>query len=100
MTTIERLQAWYVNQCDGDWEHCYGIEIGTLDNPGWHIKIIFTETSLEKTPFAGIVRENSEHDWLHAKRTESAFEAACGPNNLEDALTTFCDWAEAQSKEL
>ena len=31
------LQRWYVAQCDGEWEHAYGVEIGTLDNPGWSI---------------------------------------------------------------
>jgi hypothetical protein len=24
---LDRLQAWYADQCDGDWEHDEGIEI-------------------------------------------------------------------------
>jgi len=28
------LMNWYVAQCDGDWEHRFGFEIGTLENPG------------------------------------------------------------------
>jgi hypothetical protein len=28
------LQDWHAGQCDGDWEHSYGVDIGTLDNPG------------------------------------------------------------------
>jgi hypothetical protein len=28
------LQGWYATQCDGDWEHEYGVSIETLDNPG------------------------------------------------------------------
>jgi hypothetical protein len=31
---LKRLQDWYVSQCDGGWEHTYGISIDTLDNPG------------------------------------------------------------------
>jgi len=32
---MERIQDWYRRQCDGDWEHSYGVKIETLDNPGW-----------------------------------------------------------------
>lgn len=32
---FEWLQKWYKSQCDGDWEHEYGIKIETVDNPGW-----------------------------------------------------------------
>jgi hypothetical protein len=37
MSCIERIQKWYLEQCNGDWEHSYGIEITTMDNPGWYI---------------------------------------------------------------
>jgi len=33
------LQQWYLQQCDGDWEHGYGLHIGTLDNPGWTVDV-------------------------------------------------------------
>lgn len=39
MDVFQWLQEWYIQNCDGDWEHCYGIKIGTLDNPGWSIDI-------------------------------------------------------------
>ena len=32
---FQRLQKWYKSQCNGDWEHSFGIKIETLDNPGW-----------------------------------------------------------------
>lgn len=31
---VKRLERGYRSQCDGDWEHGEGVEIGTLDNPG------------------------------------------------------------------
>lgn len=31
---LERLERWYAAQCNGDWEHTYGVKIGYLDNPG------------------------------------------------------------------
>jgi hypothetical protein len=45
------LQAWYVLQCDGDWEHSEGILFESLDNPGWHIRIPIEETELRNLPF-------------------------------------------------
>jgi hypothetical protein len=34
MDALSRLQAWYFAQCDGEWEHSYGIHIENCDNPG------------------------------------------------------------------
>jgi hypothetical protein len=30
---------WYTKQCNGDWEHSYGIRIDTIDNPGWSLTL-------------------------------------------------------------
>jgi len=51
MGLIEQIQAWYAAQCNGDWEHQYGISIDTLDNPGWCVTIDLTRTSLENVVF-------------------------------------------------
>lgn len=45
------LLEWFAAQCDGDWEHEYGIRIGTLDNPGWRIRISLIGTELENKEF-------------------------------------------------
>jgi hypothetical protein len=39
MDPLSLLQNWYSTQCDGDWEHQYGVSLDTLDNPGWRLKI-------------------------------------------------------------
>ncbi len=51
-SAIERLEAWYLARCDGEWEHSCGVEIGTIDNPGWWIKIDLAGTGLEGVAFA------------------------------------------------
>jgi hypothetical protein len=93
MTPLERLQAWYVNQCNGDWEHGAGITISSIDNPGWSIRIDLRDTCLETQPFKRVQHERSAFDWLHAWRTGDEFCVACGPKNLEEALDLFCTWA-------
>lgn len=39
MDPFEWLERWYREQCDGEWEHHYGITIETLDNPGWLVQV-------------------------------------------------------------
>jgi hypothetical protein len=38
MNSLEWLQQWYLDQCDDEWEHQFGVVIETLDNPGWLVK--------------------------------------------------------------
>lgn len=45
------IQKWYQAQCNGDWEHSYGIIIETIDNPGWSITIDLETTELEGKTF-------------------------------------------------
>jgi hypothetical protein len=93
--TFERLQAWYASHCDGDWEHGYGIEIGTLDNPGWRVKVDLTDTELETEAFEKYEdRYEDEVHWLRCWKEGPIFNAACGTTRLEDALRVFLDWAE------
>lgn len=34
------LQSFYNRLCDGDWEHSFGVNLTTLDNPGWDLVVI------------------------------------------------------------
>jgi len=43
---LVQLPQRYRGQCDGDWEHSYGVKIETLDNPGWLVTIDLTDTTL------------------------------------------------------
>ncbi|MFN9911239.1 MAG: Imm53 family immunity protein, partial [Pirellulaceae bacterium] len=51
MNELEDIEAWYRAQCDGDWEHSWGVKIGTLDNPGWSLEVNLVGTSLEEASF-------------------------------------------------
>ena len=102
---LEDLLRWYVAQCDGDWEHTYGVDIRTLDNPGWTVEIHVEETELAGRDFERMKVERSEHDWLHCwvdvperpnrdRVRAKAFHGACGPENLTEILRVFLDWAQ------
>ena len=90
---LERLQRWYLSQCNGDWEHGEGIELTTLDNPGWRIRISLAHTDLQSRPFERVKIERAEDDWLHAWVEGDAWNAASGPLNLTEAFSTFLTWA-------
>ena len=92
---LSRLRNWYAAQCDGDWEHSYGIKIDTLDNPGWTLVVDLADTSLKDKPFAPIHRGDSEGgvSWLHCTVADGKFQAAGGVPNLPDMLEQFLQWA-------
>lgn len=83
------LQAWYAANCDGDWEHGYGVSIETIDNPGWRLTINLEGTALAGQSHEWRQLERGGHDWLHWRVADDTFEAACGPLNLGEALSTF-----------
>lgn len=96
---LERLQRWYLAQCNGDWEHSWGLEVHTLDNPGWGLKIDLAETELADRSFAQVETDRSNNDWLRCWVGKQAFEIACGPLNLVEGLEIFLDWAETPALE-
>jgi Immunity protein 53 len=52
MNALQELQQWYQSQCNGDWEHTYGVKIDTLDNPGWSVTIELADTYLYGRTFS------------------------------------------------
>jgi hypothetical protein len=94
MTSLERLENWYSSQCNGDWEHQYGIEIGTVDNPGWSIEIDLTGTKCGNKTLRRMKLERTEKDWLQYWVENRKFNAACGPKKLSEMNDIFCKWFE------
>lgn len=95
MDTLEWLQKWYLSQCDGDWEHSFGVHIETLDNPGWRFSVDLENTDLEGKSFEEVTINRTEHDWLRCWISESTFEGACGSENLYEVLNVFRQWADS-----
>ncbi|TXS54207.1 immunity 53 family protein [Streptomyces sp. t39] len=87
------LQDWYAKQCDGDWEHEWGVKIATLDNPGWTLTVDLEETDLEGRDYPRRDLTRSPQDWVRAWTAENTFRATCGPGNLTEVLALFRTWA-------
>jgi hypothetical protein len=70
---VLRLQRWFERECNGDWEHSYGITIETLDNPGWLVKIDLHETAWVDTVLTVSRGGDSEVDWAHCAFSDGRF---------------------------
>jgi len=94
MSNIEWLQEWYQDQCDGDWEHMYGITISTLDNPGWDIEIDLAETAWsDNTVDFKHVEINSEN-WYQVRVVDSKFIASGDLSKLPLLIGFFRSFVE------
>lgn len=90
---FEFVQAWYRAQCNGFWEHQYGVTIETLDNPGWMVTIDLAETPLESRRMAPIRSERSDQDWMACGVSQQKFVGSGDPTKLPALLEVFRAWA-------
>jgi len=91
---LQWLQNWYQSQCNGNWEHQYGIRIDTLDNPGWLVEIELNETEWETLKFPRRLIEQSETDWYSIGVDSAKFQGAGDPSKLSAILSKFRDIIE------
>jgi hypothetical protein len=94
MGELEWLMGWYASQCNGDWEHHYGVEIGTLDNPGWTVTIDLEDTDFEGREFSAIQHGLIETDasWWRCRTEGKQWRAECGSGDLGVVLGLFRSW--------
>ena len=96
MSALCALETWYARNCDGDWEHSFGVTIETLDNPGWAVRIDLAETALAVRSFETVRIDRAPDDWLHCKVEADVFKGHGGPGNLHEVLDAFARWAEVE----
>ena len=96
---IKWLESWYLSNCNGDWEHSYGITIETTDNPGWRIKIDLNSTSLQNEKIEYTLNEKDENDWYGVKVENAEFVAGGDPNKLLFLIELFKQFVEKGSKK-
>ncbi|WP_442914257.1 Imm53 family immunity protein [Kribbella sp. NBC_01245] len=98
-TALLFLIDWFAAHCDGDWEHDLGIRIAPLDNPGWSLDVSTADTELKGRVIDWVRIDDDENGWLHWRSTGIAFEARCGPVDLQRALDAFRSFATGDGGE-
>jgi hypothetical protein len=96
---LQALQEWYSSNCNGDWEHSFGVKVETLDNPGWLVTIDLAETEWEQLSVDRQMLERNETDWISTEVAHGKFIGAGGPHNLAELLRAFLQLVAAGDKE-
>jgi hypothetical protein len=93
--SLSALEKWYASQCNGEWEHAYGVRINTLDNPGWRAQINLQGTKKQGAMLEKVKLTRSQDDWILYWVEKQEFQFACGPRNLSEAIDIFVSWFES-----
>ena len=83
------LMDWYVEQCNGVWEHGPGIQLMTIDNPGWSFTVNLHGTPLEGLNWEGIAIENGEEDWIICSVEGDQYRGVGDPSKLIKIIQEF-----------
>lgn len=95
---LTRLISWYDSNCNGRWEHHHGVQIDTLDNPGWLVTISTVDTANPLPPEGEHDERRSRDDWINWRVEDHTFKGAGGPRNLPELIDTFLDLADRVAK--
>lgn len=98
-TIIKWIEGWYAAQCDGDWEHEYGVKIYTLDNPGWGVDIDLSGTESETLHIEYQLFEDDDIHWYGFSVKDAIYRGAGDPGKLERLLHVFKALVESNKKD-
>ena len=96
---IERLFHWHMINCNGDWEHAYGVRISGEIDREWQIRIDLTDTALCEAEYSikpdpvYCIPVNCE-----LKIEDSTFLASCNLFSLQEVIRFF--FGEIYDKQL
>lgn len=93
---LKWLYNWYNKNCNGFWEHHYGIKIETIDNPGRAITIDTESSTEELKNMSWKIFEKAPTDWYGYKVEEKKFEASGDPSKLEFLINLFKNTIESE----
>lgn len=94
MDILDWIQNWFKDNCNGEWEHHGGIQITTLDNPGWDVEIDISNTSIANLTIEWILNENGAQDWYGVKIENQKFNASGDSGKLTFLLSLFKEMIE------
>jgi hypothetical protein len=85
---INGIVEWFLNECNGDWEHENQIKIETVSNPGWLVKIDLRNTSMENIKYEKNSVDKND-DWYFISIKDMQFLASGDMNKLGFILSEF-----------
>ncbi|MFE3999789.1 Imm53 family immunity protein [Nocardioides sp. YIM B13467] len=84
--------GWYADQCDGEWEHEFGVKIETIDNPGWSVTIDLVDTEAHGSLLEFSTIELPRRGWIGAMSDGERFIASGSPGAASEIDQAFEDF--------
>lgn len=104
--TLSLIDQLYNTRCDGLWEHDYGLDITSCDNPGWWLKWkdkqapFFFQEERHKHKLKAIQQRHKIQITLPPAKSEtsdaSSFEIHIFGSSLQAVLNAFSEIMEAE----
>lgn len=91
---LYRLQNWYHTQCQADWHTKNGIDIRSINTPGWSVEIDLLGTPVENKLFTQQGHRVDATDWVQCWVDENIFYGTGDPGKLSAILDMFLHWVE------
>jgi len=95
--TLQEISEWYHAQCDGDWEHEYGIKIETTANGGWLVRCDLEFTELGHLELPIIEKRKNDDDWSTIKIMNKQFIGSGDFQKLEFLLSELLKFIKLNS---
>ncbi len=96
MSNLQWLSEFYASRCDGEWESDYGINIETVNNPGWMVRIDLDGTGLDPDGFVPIAQQRTPTNWVECKVADGVFLGGGGLENLDEVIGIFRQYVEGK----
>lgn len=95
MENLGWIEEWYASHCDGEWEHQFGVQLETIDNPGWSLRIELRGTSHQGLTQSWQQLNRTEVNWIHWCVSGDRFIGYCGARNLTELIQIAHDYLRA-----
>lgn len=97
---LDWLQLWYHSQCDGDWEHQYGVTMTLKKSEEWEFDIDLTYTEMQGIHLSDAEQSDPEGGWLRWRSDGWHFRAECSRKNVIAVIAEFRTWVESSGWKL
>ncbi|EKO13451.1 Imm53 family immunity protein [Leptospira kirschneri] len=88
-TMFSWLMKWYQSQCDGDWEHEYGLKINTNKDQAWQVEIDIRFTELHDFELDTALEQKGTNNWYSFSIKDGRFLAEGDSKKLPVILEKF-----------
>lgn len=96
---LKWLEDWYAFNCDGDWEHSYGVTFIMKEHTGWSVAINVSNMIFSETNDSSKIICTPNNDNEQYQLNDGYFYGDTDSNNLSSLLDVFINTIEGHKDE-